>query len=72
MQNGSVESFNGRRHDECLNEQLFRGLTDARRNLEAWRGDCNHARPHTSLSGLAPKEFATRSREDQTENNPNS
>ena len=71
MQNGFVESFNGRLRDECLNEHLFRGLSDARRILEAWRDDYNHARPHTSLGGLTPTEFATRSREDQTENNPN-
>ena len=71
MQNGFVESFNGRLRDECLNERLFRGLTDARRILEAWRADYNHARPHTSLGGLTPTEFATRSREDQIENNPN-
>jgi len=71
MQNGFVESFNGRLRDECLNEHLFRGLTDARRILEDWRDDYNHARPHTSLGGLTPTEFATRSMGDQTENNPN-
>ena len=71
MQNGFVENFNGRLRDECLNEHLFRGLTDARRILEAWRADYNHARPHTSLGGLTPTEFATGSMEDQTENNAN-
>jgi len=70
MQNGFVESFNGRLRDECLNEQLFRGLSDARRILDAWRADYNHACPHISLAGLTPAEFATRSREDQTENKP--
>jgi putative transposase len=68
MQNAFVESFNGRLRDECLNEHLFRGLSDARRILEAWRADYNHARPHTSLGGLTPKEFATRSKRDQNEN----
>jgi len=71
MQNGFVESFNGRLRDECLNEHLCRGLSDARRILDAWRADYNHARPHTSLGGLTPTEFATRSRGDQTENKSN-
>lgn len=71
MQNAFVESFNGRLRDECLNEHLFRGLADARRILEAWRADYNHARPHTSLGGMTPKEFATRSKEDQIENRTN-
>jgi putative transposase len=30
MQNGFVESFNGRLRDECLNEHLFANLTEAR------------------------------------------
>ena len=68
MQNAFVESFNGRLRDECLNEHLFRGLSDARRILETWRVDYDHARPHTSLGGLTPREFATRSERDQTEN----
>ena len=71
MQNAFVESFNGRLRDECLNEHLFRGLADARRIIEAWRDDYNHARPHTSLGGLTPREFATRSRSDHNENRTN-
>ncbi len=34
MQNGFVESFNGRLRDELLNEEAFVGLADARRALE--------------------------------------
>lgn len=71
MQNGFAESFNGRFRDECLNEHAFRGLPDARRIIDTWRTDYNHARPHTSLGGMTPREFATRSRQDQIENNPN-
>ena len=71
MQNAFVESFNGRFRDECLNEHLFRGLRDARRMIEAWRIDYNAARPHTSLGGLTPNEFATRSTTDQTMNRTN-
>lgn len=35
MQNGFVESLNGRFRDECLNEALFRGLAHAREVIEA-------------------------------------
>lgn len=59
MQNGFVESFNGRLRDECLNEHLFHSLVQARRIIEAWRIDYNTARPHTSLNGLTPVEFAS-------------
>ena len=61
-QNGFVESLNGRFRDECLNEHLFRGMAAARRIIEQWRIDYNEHRPHTSLRGLTPNEFATRSR----------
>jgi putative transposase len=71
MQNGFIESLNGRLRDECLNEHLFRGLADARRIIDAWRADYNHTRPHTSLGGLTPREFATRSERSQTENRAN-
>jgi putative transposase len=60
MQNGFAESFIGRLRDECLNEHLFRSLTEARRIIERWRLDYNTGRPHTSLYGLTPAEFATR------------
>jgi transposase InsO family protein len=59
MQNGFVESFNGR--DECLNERLFTIYRHARNSIEEWRIDYNVNRPHTSLDGLTPSEFATRS-----------
>ena len=60
MQNAFVESFNGRLRDECLNEYLFSSLHEARRIIEAWRIDYNTTRPHTSLHGLTPAEFAAR------------
>ena len=60
MQNGFIESFNGRLRDECLNEHLFSNLNEAREIIEAWRIDYNTNRPHTSLNGLTPTEFAAR------------
>jgi putative transposase len=66
MQNGFVESFNGRLRDECLNETAFRSLPHARELIREWRDDYNGRRPHTSLGGLTPNEFATRSNQDQS------
>ena len=68
MQNGFVESFNGRLRDECLNEHLFTNLPEARRLIEEWRTDYNTNRPHTSLGGLTPTEFATRPTEGHNQN----
>jgi putative transposase len=67
-QNAFVESLNGRFRDECLNEHVFRGLPMARRIIEAWRLDYNACRPHTSLGGLTPNEFAARSQKDHSQN----
>jgi len=55
---GSIPSFNSRLRDECLNEQVFLSLDDARRKIEQWRNQYNRARPHSSLGYLAPEEFA--------------
>ena len=68
VQNAIVESLNGRFRDECLNEHVFRGLPTARRIIKAWRFDYNACRPHTSLGGLAPNEFAARSQPDHNQN----
>lgn len=70
MQNGFVESFNGRLRDECLNEHLFSNLPTARNMIQEWRIDYNTQRPHTSLNGLTPNEFVTRS-QDQNWNRAN-
>ena len=67
-QNGFIESFNGRLRDECLNEHLFTNLKEAIEIIEAWRIDYNTARPHTSLGGLTPTEFATRPSEGHNQN----
>lgn len=58
MQNGHVESFNGRFRDECLNANWFRNLFDARIKIAGWRHDYNSARPHSSLAYRTPGEFA--------------
>jgi putative transposase len=58
MQNGYMESFNGKLRDECLNEHVFSSLAEARRVIEAWRVDYNEVRPHSSLGYQTPEEFA--------------
>jgi putative transposase len=57
VENCFIESFNGRFRDECLNENWFLDLKDARRKIEAWRVDYNSTRPHSSLGQLTPEEF---------------
>lgn len=71
MQNGFVESFNGRLRDECLNEHLFSNLHHARQLITAWRTDYNHHRPHSSLDGLTPWEYRQQSNQDQNRNRAN-
>ncbi|MGX4803524.1 IS3 family transposase [Bradyrhizobium guangdongense] len=58
MQNGFVESFNGRMRDELLNETLFFDLDDARTKITNWIADYNHQRPHSSLKYLTPAAYA--------------
>ena len=71
MQNGFVESFNGRLRDECLNEHLFSSYRNAREIINRWRNDYNCHRPHTSLDGLTPLEFVTKVNHDQNQNSAN-
>ena len=56
QQNGLIESFNGSLRDECLNEEIFDSLADARQKLAIWRYDYNNVRPHSSLGNLTPAE----------------
>lgn len=60
MENGYIESFNGKMREECLNEHWFVDLADAREKIEAWRVDYNTQRPHSALGYLTPVEFAHR------------
>lgn len=60
-QNAFVESFNGKFRDECLNEECFLNLQDCKNKVETWRIFYNEVRPHSSLKGLTPNEFASQS-----------
>ena len=50
--NATVESFNGRLRQECLNENWFMSLEDARCKIEAWRIHYNQRRPHSALGWM--------------------
>lgn len=56
-QNGTIESFNGKFRDECLNENLFSSMKEAERIIENWRSEYNELRPHSSLGGKTPAEL---------------
>ena len=58
VENAFIESFNGRFREECLSTEWFTSLTDAQRAIETWRQDYNYVRPHSSLGGRTPAEFA--------------
>jgi putative transposase len=58
IENAYVESFNGKFRDECLNEHWFLNLADAKVAIEAWRVDYHTVRPHSSLGGRTPDQFA--------------
>jgi putative transposase len=58
MQNGYIESFNGRMRDELLNESLFIDLDQARQLISNWAVDYNTARPHSSLGYKTPAAYA--------------
>jgi putative transposase len=60
IQNAVIESFNGRLRDECLNENLFETMSEARESIERWREDYNTRRPHSSLGRIPPATFANR------------
>lgn len=56
-QNGSLESFNGKLRDECLNRSLFESPTQAKEVIEKHRVFYNTERPHSSLNGKTPLEI---------------
>lgn len=56
-QNGVNESYNARLRDECLNMELFSGLTDARVIIEHYRRYFFEERLHGALGYVPPREF---------------
>ena len=58
--NGFDESVNARLRDEFLNETIFTSLAHTRQELEVWRHDYNHLRPHSTLGNSPPAEIGAR------------
>jgi putative transposase len=58
VENGFIESFNGRLRDECLNVEVFFTLDDVREKLAQWQAAYNLLRPHSALRDQAPAIFA--------------
>lgn len=56
MQNAFAESFNGKFRDECLNQNWFTSIDEAREFTEQWRNDYNTERPHSGLDYNTPAE----------------
>jgi putative transposase len=69
-QNPWVESFNGRVRDELLNITEFGSLAEARVLIEDWRNEYNTWRPHSSLGGLTPVEYAERCQHEHQPTHP--
>lgn len=65
VQNAFVESFNSRFRDECLNEEVFASLAEARTVIACWRRDYNQVRPHSAHGGLTPEAVHRRSAVDR-------
>ena len=58
VQNAFRESFLGKFRNECLNQNMFQDLNDAREKIEHWRVDYNEERPHSSLNYETPSAVA--------------
>jgi putative transposase len=57
VENGFIESFNGRLRDECLNVEVFFTLEDVREKLWHWQQDYHRVRPHSALEDRTPAAF---------------
>ena len=53
-QNAYVERFNRTVRYECLNQHLFRELSEVQDYTTAWQHFYNHERPHMSVNGEPP------------------
>ena len=67
MQNGYIESFNGKFRDECLNDHWFETLPRAGAVIATWRQDYNEVRPHSSCRRMPPAKFAALHRQNSAD-----
>lgn len=59
-QNAFIESFNGKFREECLDQNWFINLNDAKQIVEEWRQEYNKERPHSAIGYMTPEEFASK------------
>lgn len=57
-QNTYIESFNGKLRDDVVGLEIFTSLDEARFLADPFRDVYSHHRPHSSLDGRTPSEFA--------------
>ena len=57
VENGFIESFNGKLRDECLNTSWFTDVEEAQSGIKAWGLDYNEVRPHSRLGQLPPATY---------------
>ena len=57
-QNAYIERFNRTFRTEVLDRYVFTSRDEVRRMSEDWRHRYNHDRPHRSLGGLSPINYA--------------
>ena len=62
-QNAYIESFNGTFRDECLDENWFESLEQARQIIATWRTHYNEIRPRSSCGRVPPATFAALNRQ---------
>lgn len=68
-ENPYAESFHGKFRDECLNENYFLDMQEAKDKIEAWRIEYNTFRPHSSLGYKTPEEFLKQCEQEQLTKN---
>ena len=54
LENGYVESFNGKLRDEFLNGEVFNTLAEAQILIEWWRREYNQERTHSAMGYRPP------------------
>jgi putative transposase len=55
--NPFIEACNGRFRQECLDQNWFESLEDARTLIEAWCNEYNTVQPHSRLGHLTPAAY---------------